>query len=348
MKNLVVTSKNRIRKPVALCLLASSLLTLAGCGVWGDRVSSADAQPTGYSAISSNLLNAVRQQSGDYALPTTVQVTAPDSDFEGQVYDLMSEQGYVLETASESDAISTVSAQIKTEDNSVSELAPLYTLTVGNVTAERRFTTQGEEILPASEMVVRGGENNVLTLNDDELFGGVDDSLKIVVFEQSEQRDVLTIEEILRPASAQLPAGASAQEELEQLVRGNIYSTMQSNFGSIYNEYEDVERVVLVFPDDSMRLGQTNKEIIERYTAMMDPQTDIMSVIGCSLGPTQIKNGNAVLALGRASRVKEALMFSGVQPEKVFDEGCWAPQDSAENVMPGRGVVLTLKRSNPS
>lgn len=210
-------------------------------------------------------------------------------------------------------------------------------------------------MFPASEMIVRGADNGVAALNDEEVFGSVDDSLTTVIFET---RDAVAMDEIVQPAPLQPvpPQSASVEsdpevpieEKLDQLVRRNIFGTLESNFGDVFAEYEDVQKITLMFPDDSMHLGETNKEIIEKYKAMMDPDTDVLSVIGCSLGPTQINNGNAVLALGRASRVKEALMFSGVQPDKVLDEGCWAPQDAVENMMPDRGVVLTLKRAKPS
>ena len=117
---------------------------------------------------------------------------------------------------------------------------------------------------------------------------------------------------------------------------------LESNYVDVFTGYEDLEQSILVFPNDSLSLGDTNKLIIEQYVEMMDPATDILSVIGCSHGQTDINNGNSVLALGRAHRVKEALLFSGVEHDQVLDEGCWAPE--AFDAMPNRGVVLTLKR----
>lgn len=345
MNHHAVTSENRTRSPVAHLLLALSVTTLTGCGLLGERVSSTDSQQDNYQAISSNLLNAVLQQSEKPLTSTTVQVTAPDSDFEHQVYAQMTHEGYVLETVAEEPEAVTVDATMQVGDDSASDLAPLYVVSVGDISAERRYQTQGGDVFPTSEMIVRGADNGVAALNDEEVFGSVDDSLTTVIFET---RDAVVMEEILQPASIESDTEVPVDEKLDQLVRRNIFGTLESNFGDVFAEYEDVQKVTLVFPDDSMHLGDTNKEIIQNYKAMMDPDTDVLSVIGCSLGPTEINNGNAVLALGRASRVKEALMFSGVQPEKVLDEGCWAPQDAVENLMPDRGVVLTLKRAKPS
>ena len=43
-----------------------------------------------------------------------------------------------------------------------------------------------------------------------------------------------------------------------------------------------------------------------------------------SHGKSELKNGNSVLAVGRANRVKEAFVFAGVDNGKVLDQGCWA------------------------
>lgn len=130
-------------------------------------------------------------------------------------------------------------------------------------------------------------------------------------------------------------------------VRNNIFDTMTSNFSDYFQNYDEVERRVLIFPNDSLRLGETNKQIIEQYVEMMDTSTDVLSVIGCSHGTTDINNGNSLLALGRANRVKEAFLFSGVEHDSVLEEGCWAPTPF-EGDLPDRGVVVTLKRRKSS
>lgn len=45
----------------------------------------------------------------------------------------------------------------------------------------------------------------------------------------------------------------------------------------------------------------------------MNPDTDVLSVIGCSLEPTAIQNGNSLLAIGRANRVKESFFGPSVR-----------------------------------
>ena len=122
----------------------------------------------------------------------------------------------------------------------------------------------------------------------------------------------------------------------------NVMDLGGSNFASLFVDYADVVERILVFPNDSERLGPDNKSIVAELAERFDPGSDVFSIVGCSLGPTSLPNGNERLALGRANRVKEELVQVGVPSERIVDEGCWAG-DSSER-FPSRGVVLTLRR----
>ena len=126
------------------------------------------------------------------------------------------------------------------------------------------------------------------------------------------------------------------------LVRQNMYETRRSNYAPLFAEYEDLRQDTLIFPNDSLVLGEANKRLIADYARDLDPATDVLSVIGCSHGRTAIDNGNEVLAIGRANRVKEAFVFAGLDHDQVLEESCWA--GTYHEVFPKRGVVVTLKR----
>jgi len=123
----------------------------------------------------------------------------------------------------------------------------------------------------------------------------------------------------------------------------NVFELGGSNYEDVLAGYRTVDEQILTFPNDSLRLGDLNKRFIERMVIRFDTASDVFSLIGCSLGPTSLEGGNAALALGRASRVREALLFAGVPQDKILDEGCWAG-DSVDNTLPRRGVVVTLNR----
>jgi len=124
----------------------------------------------------------------------------------------------------------------------------------------------------------------------------------------------------------------------------NLFYGGGSNFGSVLDDYERVARRIVVFADDSLHLGPDNKRLLEDFVENLVRDDDLIGLIGCSNGPTALEIGNEGLALGRAQRVTEELTARGIPPERIYDEGCWAPV-SAGDEFPGRGVVLELWRS---
>lgn len=123
----------------------------------------------------------------------------------------------------------------------------------------------------------------------------------------------------------------------------NVAEIGESNYRVFFEGYVDQKELVLTFPDDSMVLGPANKKQIQTALTESDPTQDLYSIVGCSFGTTRIENGNEVLAIGRANRVKEELMFAGVPRNRILDEGCWAGSPDVE--FPSRGVVLTVMRA---
>ncbi len=116
-----------------------------------------------------------------------------------------------------------------------------------------------------------------------------------------------------------------------------------STFESILDNYEPIEELVVIFPNDSIIMGSENRQLIRLFTETFVEESDVISVIGCSNGPTASELGNAGLALGRGERVTNEIIQTGVPRDKVLDEGCWASQGGVKG-LPGRGVKLQLLR----
>lgn len=131
--------------------------------------------------------------------------------------------------------------------------------------------------------------------------------------------------------------------ELSEAPTQNFRELGESNFASVLNELGIVKEVILTFDNDSTRLGSTNKALVQELVNLFDSESDVFSVIGCSNGRTNLAAGQRGLALGRAERVSEELLYAGVPQEKILEEGCWSGE-SFDARMPRRGVVLTLKR----
>lgn len=152
--------------------------------------------------------------------------------------------------------------------------------------------------------------------------------------------------DIVSKVSEQASDGPSLQGLNSSKVEvNNLFYGNESTFASILENYQRIDRQIIVFGNDSMILGDTNKQLIEQFVDGKMKDTDVISLVGCSNGPTSLDIGNEGLALGRAQRVTQALLARGVAREKVLDEGCWAPTNVGDR-FPSRGVVIELWRSN--
>ena len=154
---------------------------------------------------------------------------------------------------------------------------------------------------------------------------------------------LITSDLVDRVASESSPQSGLQAVNTNQVENNNLFYADQSNFTSILDDYEQVESQVVVFGDDSLVLGNTNKLLIAQMVKDRLEPGDIVSLVGCSNGPTALEIGNEGLALGRAERVTQALTSQGVPRDRILDEGCWAPV-SAGDKFPSRGVVMELWR----
>jgi len=284
--------------------------------------------------VASNLIYALAQLNEVRPSQTTIQINEPVTPLGKTIEARLRNAGYGIQKV-ESD-LGRHYVRYKYEDSTTEKGAvSLYKLSVGPYSLERDFSRVGNDMLPDSALIITGAKETEIELNDD-IFPGQGSSYEEAVFFEASEVPVLTEVATNDKNTFNTVPGVKA-------IKQNMYETMESNYKGLFAEYDDVDSQVLVFANDSMILGNKNKKIIQQYIQKMNPQTDLISVIGCSHGKSGIKNGNSVLALGRANRVKEAFVYAGVEYGKVLDEGCWANKHFDE-MMPRRGVVLTLKR----
>lgn len=327
------------RLVVSACLLVS----VSGCSVFGVDAPWGDDEPKpDYDLIAANLVNSLAQFPHLNPLMATVQMAQPSSEFRKHIKQELNDQGYKIETIASEEGINQVRPEIKSLDADGSK-QDVYVLNIGRVSAERAYAVVAGKTVPVSEQIIRGVEERKVTLNDD-IFEAPDSAFTSVTFKPYAGPQ---IEDVLAAQTPQTKARNFFKRKKRTAVKVNLYETLVSNYADEFSGYEDIDQSILIFPNDSLRLGNDNKSIIEQYVENMNPETDLLSVIGCSHGNTEINNGNSLLALGRANRVKEALMFSGLEHDQILEEGCWAPQ-TFDEVMPRRGVVLTLKRKKNS
>lgn len=322
-------------------MMLLALSSLSACSVLGLNAPWGKDQNPDYELIVGNLVNSIAQVPHLNPHLATLQISKPRSSFERQVNEELGGRGYKLEMVNSEEGLNQVKPAIKRLKTDT-DAQKLYVLSIGQISVERSYDIVADKTVPTSEQVFRGAQKRTIKLNDD-IFEVPESTFSTVAFKAY---DGPKIQDVLA-APAPKKRTAWWKRDKQNAVKRNIYETMSSNYTDVFSGYEDIEQSILIFPNDSLRLGDTNKQIIDQYVSKMDPNSDVLSVIGCSHGETEISNGNSLLALGRANRVKEAFLFSGLEHNYILDEGCWAPQ-TFDEVMPRRGVVLTLKRKkNP-
>lgn len=279
----------------------------------------------------------------------------------------VTQSGYATRTVQDSNVSHFVSFSV----TSVTDVGSLQTFTydvsVGEVDFRRAYRSlEDGGIAPVSTMLVRGADISHIVSNDSifeprynnsdthsiarentRLDTGFDSPLQ----EKRQPAQLIppinkeVVEPLLNAQDTQNAEPAIAVDDTQfSLVRkANIADTGSSNYESLLLDKQDIAEQTLIFGDDSYVLGNQNKNLLSKVMSDFNPETDVVSVVGCSTGTTKIENGNAALAIGRANRVKEALLYNGIPHDKIYDEGCWSPNANSTS-FPNRGVVITIKR----
>jgi len=326
--------------------VAGVSLALQGCaglpgsqrdGVIGSSTDGTSAEEL--DLIAQNLVFTLAQLSELNPMNTTVQLSSPRTEFGREIVRRVHGVGYGVQTVPDDRGANYLRYRVQ---RTLSEQADetRYVVSIGDVSVERSYERVEDRMVPISEQRVRGAEaTSMVELNDDLFQVDEDFALSQVSFFDEEAPQIIDMSTGLSEPSGEEESSVDA---FGLRVRQNLYGRLESNYAQIFADYEDVDQHSVSFPNDSMLLGPEQKQVVIDYAARARPETDLVSVIGCSHGNTEIDNGNSVLAIGRANRIKEALVYAGVPAEMVLDEGCWA--DTYHAVFPKRGVVLTLKR----
>jgi len=257
---------------------------------------------------------------------TPLVTDAPDSRFAVRLLGALQDAGYELRLAADGPADDAIATRLSWRIVAPSDRSPIspwtFTLKAGRVELQRRYRTDEHGVRPASTMRLNGADATGLRL-DERAFG--------------QQAGI--------PATAPVIASAarSQAQAIPTAKAPNLFLTGVSRHAGRLSGHRVVRSTVLVFPNDSLRLGLNNKRAAADIVARFDPARDLLSVIGCSHGATALPDGNRRLALGRAERVSDEFQRAGIRADRILDEGCWAGQGHA--TMPPRGVVVTHHRA---
>ena len=320
-----------VRRTMRGGVLLAAAAGASGCGLFGPRGEERLPDPD---LVARDLVYTLAQVPELHPLKSTLQVSEPLTPFGRRVQARLEEAGYGLQRVAADQGPRFVRYSTERSASETGE-RNRYAISVGDIALSRDYARDARGTRPDSRLLVEGVEPQPLATDPSLFEAGVPEPLAAVLFEAE-------VEPELREVALGAALPEPAPTTFGGAIKRNMYETLMSNYADVFGEYEDVEQSVLVFPNDSLRLGEENKETIARYVDELDPETDVLSVIGCSHGDTEISNGNELLAIGRANRVKEAFLFAGIDHRQVLEESCWAPEFFEP--MPRRGVVLTLKR----
>jgi len=116
----------------------------------------------------------------------------------------------------------------------------------------------------------------------------IDEPLEII--RETQSRTPLSVADEINPlqnmVSAQYGAGTFSLPLVALPEVQNVFELGTSNYIDVLTELEIVAQRTLTFPNDSLRLGNINKQLVENMVTRYQPSTDVFSVIGCSMGPT--------------------------------------------------------------
>lgn len=304
--------------------------------------------------VASDLVSVLAQIADLDPAGAPVLMPVPQSAYGRILTAELQRSGYDLRIGEYSQGSRYLSYSIKPGDYQAAR-SYVFQVTIGSIGVKREYALAQEQIFPVSSVFISGAAPQGLVVDEDIFATSTVFAVPLKpVLKNSADDDSTVVSSGELPATDFPPVSTAAKRlsDNETSAEGaplvvapklNVYDTRRSNFQGLLGGYEDVRKEVLVFNNDSVVMGQRNRRITRELIRDFDENTDVFSVIGCSHGHSMIEDGNRKLALGRSSRVREELILSGINPGYVLDEGCWS-KNHFDEVMPRRGVVLTLKR----
>jgi outer membrane protein OmpA-like peptidoglycan-associated protein len=278
--------------------------------------------------IASDFADAMVQLPGLAPGQTRLRVTAPNTLFADQMIATLRAAGYELRLVS-MPAEGVLDYKVSV-DETAGDDSEAYTFLVSAeaVQLKRSYQVDPEGLQPVTPMFVRGVSSDGVVMD-------------------ASRFDEVAVRRVIAAGGIAL-AEKEASDRVEQAAKAaddevpNFSETGQSRYSQQLRDYEVVKSYTMEFGNDSMVLDSNNRRAVQQIAAGYNAASDVISVIACSHGRTALANGNAVLALGRAQRIKEAFVRAGIDSEQVLEEGCWA--DSHHDNMPRRGAVVTHQR----
>lgn len=305
-------------------LLITVLALLCGCGLLPHRETPDRLVST---VVAEDFVRTLSAIQGYDPMSTVIQYRQLDSDFDHAIYTALQQAGYglqlLMQDAEKKD--NELGNRVQLFQNKTGETVA-YEVSIGQLVLGREYENRAGRLFPLTAMSVHGAPKRVPVEPDQ--------------FDYQPMRSTNMLAEPQEPTPPLVvPDEPGARKWLAQR---NMLEIGQSNFKELLQGSTKKSESLLIFPNDSLHLGKSNRHTIANLIDSIDVSQDMVSVIGCSHGKTAIDNGNEYLANGRANRVMEELVLHDIPREIILNEGCWDNRPNA--TMPARGVLLSIRQ----
>jgi len=282
--------------------------------------------------IAENFVHTLSQLDGLSPIPTTIQMSQPTTPFGRAIEKHVIDAGYGHQLVDGDMGLYFLRYRVVRTETQAG-YTRLFRMIIGDIALEREFQNVEGHLTPVSAMRIKGSRTNQIRLNDD-IFRFNNPNL----FESR-------VEPLGDSGTTNPPLVNNSTRALEtpSAVVSIGFEQNESQYAESFVGYLDIVSQLHQFSYKSRRISTAAynemREIIEDF----NPDTDLISILGCSLGNDASQSENKALAKVRATRVKRALIRSGIGPNKIFDESCWDISSWDANSI-RRAVILTHKR----
>ena len=236
--------------------------------------------------IAIDFVNALLQFDGMHPSERSLSVVTPVSAFGEELLFVLGQAGYQVRVTDSISAENFLDYSQTVKSRESDGVHQTFLLSVNQIKLKRDYFFQAQGVTPSSNLFIKGGDSAKIVVNDD-LFDipqqtanvrepEVDNTIasvsenKAVIPPQpsvaAEESVVLApvstpkIQPLVKPSST----SPNRAEEIARAKRreANLYETGESKFASILEGFQDVSSTVVVFPNDSLNLGERGKNVI--------------------------------------------------------------------------------------
>ncbi|MBX2879278.1 MAG: hypothetical protein KTR32_05060 [Granulosicoccus sp.] len=339
----------QVFRPLRAVLLAVAVLTLSGCEAvppgkvaqWLETNSTSGAIDDDFSAshyelIATDIVSAMIQVREFNPLTTTMQYSNPRGQFGQLLIEKLRVAGYGLQEVGADQGEFYIAYQTREIENNRGEIRD-FIVDIAGIEIRREYNVQSGSVVPASLMYISGSSSLENIILNESIFLQQGNELEFESGVELELPDSTVVASATRNVGLEGTVAVGGRDAIRD-ARNNLLGRSNEEILLQKPQYNDLQRALIRFEDNSLNVGRKNKAIVSRVLEGFEPQSDALFLTSCG-GDT----GTQSQASDRSARIKEELVLSGVPVDLIVEEGCIADQYPNRQVE-SRTVVLMHSR----